>query len=47
MYGIDPDFKEAIAFALLADCYLQGEAVAYPGTTGVAQPVRLGKLCWG
>jgi anhydro-N-acetylmuramic acid kinase len=46
MYGIDPDFKEAIAFALLADCYLQGEAVAYPGTTGVAQPVRLGKLCW-
>ena len=47
IYGIDPDFKEAIAFALLADCYLQGEAVAYPGTTGVAQPVRLGKLCWG
>jgi anhydro-N-acetylmuramic acid kinase len=47
MYGIDPDFKEAIAFALLADCYLQGEAVAYPGTTGAAQPVRLGKLCWG
>jgi anhydro-N-acetylmuramic acid kinase len=47
LYGIDPDFKEAIAFALLADCYLQGEAVTYSGTTGVAQPVRLGKLCWG
>jgi len=47
LYGIDPDFKEAIAFALLADSYLQGEAVTYPGTTGVAQPVRLGKLCWG
>jgi len=46
-YGIDPDFKEAIAFALLADCFLQGEPVAYPGTTGVSQPVRLGKLCWG
>ncbi|MEN3002272.1 MAG: anhydro-N-acetylmuramic acid kinase [Armatimonadota bacterium] len=46
-YGIDPDFKEAIAFALLADCFLQGEPVAYPGITGVAQPVRLGKLCWG
>ncbi len=46
-YGIDADFKEAIAFAVLADCFLQGEAVAYPGTTGVSQPVRLGKLCWG
>ena len=46
-YGIDPDFKEAIAFALLADCFLQGEPVAYPGTTGVSKPVPLGKLCWG
>lgn len=47
MYGIDPDFKEAIAFALLADCFLQGEPVVYPSTTGVSQPVSLGKLCWG
>jgi len=46
-YGIDPDFKEAIAFAVLADCFLQGEPVAYPGTTGVLHPVQLGKLCWG
>ncbi len=46
LYGIDPDFKEAIAFAVLADCYLQGEPVAYPGTTGVPKPVSLGKLCW-
>ncbi len=46
LYGIDPNFKEAIAFAVLADCYLQGEPVAYPGTTGVSGPVSLGKLCW-
>ncbi|CUU33765.1 MAG: anhydro-N-acetylmuramic acid kinase [Fimbriimonadales bacterium] len=46
-FGIDPDFKEAIAFAVLADCYLMGEPVAFPNTTGVSRPVRLGRLCWG
>jgi anhydro-N-acetylmuramic acid kinase len=46
-HGIDPDFKEAIAFAVLADCFLLGEPVVYPSITGVSQPVRLGKLSWG
>ncbi len=46
-FGIDPDYKEAIAFAVLADCYLLGEAVSFPGTTGVLRPARLGKLCVG
>lgn len=44
-YGMDPDFKEAIAFALLAGAYLQGVPVSFPGTTGVRKPVRLGKWC--
>lgn len=46
-FGIDPDFKEAIAFAILADCYLMGEPVAFPNTTEVSRPVRLGRLCFG
>lgn len=43
-YGIDPDFKEAIAFALLADRFLQGLPATYPNTTGVRHPTRAGKL---
>lgn len=46
-FGIDPDFKEAIAFALLADCYLMDAPVSFPSTTGVARPTRLGRLCFG
>lgn len=46
-FGIAPDFKEAIAFALLADCYLMDEPVSFPSTTGVARPTRLGRLCFG
>ncbi len=46
-FGIDPDFKEAIAFAVLADCYLRGEPVSYPQTTGVSRPALLGTLHWG
>ncbi len=46
-FGIDPDYKEAIAFAVLADCYLLGEPVSFPSTTGASRPVRLGKLCVG
>lgn len=44
-YGIDPDFKEAIAFALLAGAYLQGLPASFPGTTGTSKPVVLGKWC--
>jgi anhydro-N-acetylmuramic acid kinase len=43
-YGIDPDFKEAIAFAVLADRFLQGLPATYPSTTGVRQPTLAGKL---
>lgn len=43
-YGIDPDFKEAIAFAVLADRFLQGLPATYPNTTGARQPVIAGKL---
>jgi anhydro-N-acetylmuramic acid kinase len=43
-YGIDPDFKEAVAFAVLADRFLQGLPATYPSTTGVRQPTLAGKL---
>ncbi|MDM7460620.1 MAG: anhydro-N-acetylmuramic acid kinase, partial [bacterium] len=43
-YGIDPDFKEALAFAVLADRFLQGLPATYPHTTGVQQPCLAGKL---
>jgi len=44
VYGVDPDFKEAIAFAVLADRFLQGLPATYPNTTGVRQPTLAGKL---
>lgn len=44
-HGIDPDFKEAIAFAVLADCFLRGEPASFPNTTGAQKPVLLGKCC--
>jgi anhydro-N-acetylmuramic acid kinase len=43
-YGVDPDFKEAVAFAVLADRFLQGLPATYPNTTGVRQPTLAGKL---
>jgi len=43
-YGIDPDFKEAVAFAVLADRFVQGLPATYPNTTGVRQPTAAGKL---
>ncbi len=46
-FGIDPDYKEAIAFAVLADCYLRGEPASYPSTTGVDRPTLLGRICFG
>ncbi|MCW5933240.1 MAG: anhydro-N-acetylmuramic acid kinase [Fimbriimonadia bacterium] len=44
-HGIDPDFKEAIAFAVLADCFLRGEPASFPNTTGAQKTVLLGKCC--
>ena len=42
--GLDPDFKEAIAFAAFAVLALFRAPVATGGFTGAARPVRLGKL---
>lgn len=40
--GGDPDLREAVAFALLADAFLCNEAASWPGTTGCSEPTRLG-----
>lgn len=42
--GWDPDLREAVAFALLADAWQNGEPASWPSTTGAAQPALLGKL---
>ncbi len=42
--GLDPDFKEAIAFAAFAVLTLFFPPLATGGFTGAAHPVRLGKL---
>ncbi len=42
--GLDPDFKEAIAFAALAVLGLLGGPVATGSFTGASHPVRLGKM---
>jgi anhydro-N-acetylmuramic acid kinase len=41
-YGIDPDAKEAIAFAILATQHLAGEAAGLPSVTGACHPTILG-----
>jgi anhydro-N-acetylmuramic acid kinase len=43
-YGINPDAKEAIAFAVLARETLRGRASNLPSATGARRPVILGKL---
>lgn len=40
--GGDPDLREAVAFALLADAFLAGEPASWPTTTGCQRPARLG-----
>ena len=42
--GMDPDAKEAVAFALLANETLFGHPGNVPGATGAAGPRVLGKL---
>ena len=42
--GLDPDFKEAIAFAALAVLALFGAPIATASFTGAARAVRLGKV---
>jgi anhydro-N-acetylmuramic acid kinase len=40
--GWNPDFREAVAFALLADAFLLGEPSTWPSTTGARAPAVLG-----
>lgn len=43
-YGIDPDAKEAISFAILAWATIKGIANNVPGATGATQTAILGKI---
>jgi anhydro-N-acetylmuramic acid kinase len=43
-YGVDPDAKEAIAFAVLARETMRGCAANVPSATGARHPVVLGKI---
>lgn len=43
-YGLDGDFKEAIAFAVLAWASALGRSVNLPSVTGARHPVRCGRL---
>jgi anhydro-N-acetylmuramic acid kinase len=42
--GIDPDAREALAFAVLANETLHGGAGNLPGVTGASRGVVLGKI---
>ena len=42
--GWDPDLREAVCFALLADAFLFEEASTWPSTTGATCPAVLGTL---
>ena len=42
--GFSSDAKEAVAFAILADRTVHGEANNLPGVTGARQPVVMGKI---
>ena len=45
--GIDPDAREAVTFAVLANETLMGRAGNLPGATGASRPVVLGKIAPG
>ena len=42
--GLSSDYKEAIAFALLASARIDGVAGNVPEVTGARRPVLLGKI---
>ena len=42
--GLSSDAKEAVAFALLADCCIRGRANTLPGVTGAGHPAVMGKI---
>lgn len=43
-YDIDGDFKEAIAFVIIANEFMQGSVNTLPSATGASRPVTMGKL---
>ena len=43
-YGLHPDAKEAIAFAILGNETLEGNPANLPGVTGAQHRVVLGKI---
>lgn len=43
--GVDPDFLEAISFAILANQTIEGKKVSFKKTTGAKKPGVLGKIC--
>ena len=43
--GIDPDFKEALCFAVLASELIDSRPAGMPNVTGASQAVLLGKIC--
>ncbi len=43
--GWNPDWREATAFALLADAFLENEPATWPSTTGCSRSARLGRIC--
>ena len=45
--GMNPDAKEAVAFAVLADRAVAGEPGNVPAATGASGPVVLGKFSFG
>ncbi|MCD6309468.1 MAG: anhydro-N-acetylmuramic acid kinase [Candidatus Eremiobacteraeota bacterium] len=44
-FGIDPDLKEAVAFAILGNETIMGNPGNLPSATGASRPVILGKIC--
>ena len=44
-YGLDPDAKEALCFAVLAHEFLNGVPTNLPSVTGARRATLLGKLC--
>ena len=43
--GVDPDFLEAISFAILANQTIEGKPVSFKKTTGAKKSGVLGKIC--
>lgn len=42
--GLSSDAKEAVAFALMADCCMRGKANTLPSVTGAEHPAVMGKI---